>query len=67
MKNKNFLVPLAIVWLGILSCRPVIAIGWGEFFFLVFVIALLIGPPLYRLVRRMNIQRENGRKDKSSK
>jgi len=44
----------------LLACRPVLAIGWGEFFFLVVVIVVLIGPPLYRLIRRI----ENANRDK---
>jgi len=50
-----------------LACRPVLAIGWGEFFFVVLVIALLVGPPLYRLVRRVNFDRGDDRKDKARK
>ena len=46
----------------LLACRPVLAIGWGEFFFLVFVIAVLLGPPLYRLVRK--IENSTREKDK---
>jgi len=46
----------------LLACRPVLAIGWGEFFFLVFVIAVLLGPPLYRLIRK--IENSNREKDK---
>jgi hypothetical protein len=61
MKRK-FFAGISILWLGSLACRPVLAIGWGEFFFLVFVIAVLIGPPLYRLIRR--IENSNKEKDK---
>lgn len=50
-----------------LACRPVLAIGWGEFFFVVLVIALLIGPPLYRLMRRINFDRGDKRTDKSGR
>ena len=46
----------------LLGCRPVLAIGWGEFFFLVFVIAVLLGPPLYRLIRK--IENSTREKDK---
>jgi hypothetical protein len=46
----------------LLACRPVLTIGWGEFFFLVFVIAVLLGPPLYRLIRK--IENSNREKDK---
>lgn len=34
-----------------LACRPLIAIGWGELVALIVVIALLLGPLLWRLYR----------------
>ena len=61
-KNRlHFFTSLCIAYM-LLACRPVLAIGWGEFFFLVFVIAVLIGPPLYRLIRK--IENSKGEKDK---
>lgn len=33
------------------ACRPLIAIGWGELVVLIVVIALLLGPLLWRLYR----------------
>lgn len=51
MTKKPFAVA-SILSLGVLACRPVLAIGWGEFLVLVIAVALLIGPPLYRLFRR---------------
>jgi hypothetical protein len=38
----------------------VIAIGWGEFLILAVVIIILLGPPVYRFIRRM----ENSKKQK---
>jgi len=35
-----------------LACRPVMTIGWQEILILVVVIAVLIGPALFRLYRR---------------
>jgi hypothetical protein len=58
---------MSALWLGMLACRPVLAIGWGEFFFVVLVIALLVGPPLYRLVRRVNFDRGDDQRDKAGK
>lgn len=61
-KNRfHIFTGLCIVFM-LLACRPMLAIGWGEFFFLVFVIAVLIGPPLYRWIRK--IENSNGEKDK---
>jgi len=54
-------------WIGVyslmfsaLACQPVIAIGWREGVFILFLLILLIGPPLYRFFRRL----ENSRKQK---
>ena len=35
-----------------LACQPVIAIGWKEILFVAILAVLLIGPPLYRLIRK---------------
>jgi hypothetical protein len=64
--NRNILGASAL-GLGALACRPVLAIGWGEFFILVFVVVLLIGPPVYRLMRRLNFDKYVDRKDKTGK
>jgi hypothetical protein len=55
------------IWMGssallfsILACRPVLAIGWGEFLILLVLIAILIGPPIYRALQRI----ENSRRQK---
>lgn len=47
--------------LGILACRPMLAIGWGEFLILAVAVVLLIGPPLYRLFREF--EKSQRRKD----
>jgi hypothetical protein len=61
MKSRlHFFSGLCISYL-LLACRPVLVIGWGEFFFLVVVIAVLIGPPLYRLIRKI----ENSHREKN--
>ena len=44
---------------SMLACRPVLAIGWGEFLILVVVVVVLIGPPIYRLMQRMNTRRKD--------
>lgn len=33
------------------ACRPVLAIGWGELLGIVLIVALLLGPLLFRLAR----------------
>ena len=44
---------------SMLACRPVLAIGWGEFLILAVVIVVLIGPPVYRFFRRLEKYRRN--------
>ncbi|MBN1667115.1 MAG: hypothetical protein JW862_08495 [Anaerolineales bacterium] len=36
-----------------LACRPVLTVGWQEILILVIVVAILLGPALFRLYRRM--------------
>ena len=48
-----------------LACKPVFAIGWNELLFLFLMIVVLLGPPLYRLIRRIERFRKSEKKDKS--
>ena len=49
--------------LSTLACQPVIAIGWNEFLIVFVLIAILLGPLLYRFLRRvdefLNRRRQN--------
>jgi hypothetical protein len=51
MKKKMLFGLLALVSVS-LTCRPVIAISWNEFLIISGLIAVLLGPSLYRLIRR---------------
>jgi len=51
--NRNLWHGLLVLFLSTLACRPVIAIGWNEFLFLFVLIAVLLGPPLYKFLRRV--------------
>ena len=51
--NKRFLRGLVPLLLLMPACEPMIAIGKYEFLVLVALIAVLLGPPLYRLIRRV--------------
>jgi hypothetical protein len=62
--NRMFLSGLAVLLFSILACRPVIAIGWEEFLFLFVLIAVLLGPPFYRFVQRLEDFRRHKKKDK---
>jgi len=48
--------------LGLLACRPVFAIGWGELVILFVVIAFLLGPILLKLARAWNAYQESQKK-----
>jgi hypothetical protein len=51
MNKKMFFGLLALVS-GTLACRPLIAISWNEFLIISGLIAVLLGPSLYKLIRR---------------
>jgi hypothetical protein len=59
---------LIVMLLGLLACRPVIAIGWPEFTILVVLIAILLGPLLFRLYRFLDkIQRASQSEEKKKR
>jgi hypothetical protein len=45
------MVGIAILLIGVLGCRPVIAVGWQEMVVLAGIVVILIGPLLFRLYR----------------
>jgi len=51
--NKKPLYGLLLLLLSTLACRPLLAISWNEFLIISGVIAVLLGPSLYRLIRRV--------------
>ena len=51
--NKKFLLGFLPLLLGTLACQPVIAIGRNEFLLVLLLIAVLLGPPLYKMARKM--------------
>jgi hypothetical protein len=63
--KKEFLQGLFVLVLTILACEPMIAIGKYEFLILVVLIAVLVGPPLYRFARRVEEFLKREKKDKS--
>jgi len=62
--NKRFLGGLVPLLLSMLACEPMFAIGRYEFLFLIVLIAVLLGPPLYRFIRRVDQFLRHGKKDK---
>lgn len=56
---------IAILWSN-LACRPVVAIGWQEIVIVAFLLLVLLGPTLFRLVRRLvEFQTWRNQKDKN--
>jgi hypothetical protein len=53
---------LNFLLLGVIACQPVFAIGWREIVFIMVIVMLLLGPPVYRFMRRLENSRR--RKDK---
>ncbi|MEP7135705.1 MAG: hypothetical protein ABI904_12300 [Chloroflexota bacterium] len=51
--NKNIGAGLSMLLLSTLACEPVFAIGWRELSCILILAAFLLGPPLYRLIRRL--------------
>ena len=49
---------------ALLACQPVIAIGWREGLFIFILIMVLIGPPVYRLIRRFEDFRKGEKTDR---
>ena len=50
MKHRLLLAaPLA----ASLACRPVLTIGWGEIAILIVLIAVLLGPVIFKLYQRL--------------
>lgn len=51
--NRQILFGLLALTFATFACSPVIAISWNEFLVLGVLVLVLLGPPLYRLVRRV--------------
>lgn len=60
---------IAIIALGMaaLACRPIFAIGWPEFILLVVLIAVLLGPLLFRLYRFIDKVQKAGQAEQKKK
>jgi hypothetical protein len=51
--NKMILCgPFALI-LSTLACRPVLAISWNEFLIVSVLFAVLLGPSIYRWIRKV--------------
>ena len=57
---------VAGLWVAcvLLACQPVIAIGWREGLFIFVLVAVLIGPPVYRFIRKVEEFRRREKTDR---
>jgi hypothetical protein len=62
--NKKFLRLLIPFLLVNSACEPMIAIGKYELIFLIILIAVLLGPPVYRFIRKMEKFLKHEQKDR---
>jgi len=46
------LASASVIIFALIACQPVFAIGWKEAFFVFILIAFLVGPPVYRFIRK---------------
>ena len=68
MKRISTSIASLVLCLALLSCRPVIAIGWPELIILTLLIAILLGPVLFRLYRFLDkVQKANQADEKKKK
>jgi hypothetical protein len=67
MKRISTFVAILALFLALLSCRPVIAIGWPELIILALLIAILLGPVLFRLYRFLDKVQKASQTDEKKK
>jgi len=62
--NKKTLYGLFALVTSTLACSPVIAVSWNEFLIIAVIVAVLLGPPLYRFIQRVEQFLRRQKKDK---
>jgi len=68
IKRCPTFIALFSIWLALLSCRPIIAIGWPELIILIILVAVLLGPLLFRLYRFLDkVQKATRSEEKRKK
>jgi hypothetical protein len=53
--------------LSLLSCRPIIAIGWTEILIIIVLVAILLGPLMFRLYRFLDKVRKVSQSEEKKK
>ena len=67
MKCFSTYISILTLYLALSACRPVIAIGWPELVVLVVIIALLLGPLMFRLYRFLDKVRKVSQAEEKNK
>jgi hypothetical protein len=68
LKRCSALLSIITFGVAILACRPIVAIGWPELIILAVLIAVLLGPLLFRLYRFLDkIQKASQAEEKKKK
>ena len=60
--KKRLYAAISVLFLAMLACEPVFAIGWRELFVVFLLAAFVFGPPLYRFFRQLEKFREQKKK-----
>jgi hypothetical protein len=67
IKRYSALLGITALWMAVFACRPVIAIGWPELIVLILLIAILMGPLMFRLYRFLEKIRRAGKAEEKKK
>jgi hypothetical protein len=68
MKDFPKIAGLIALLLVLLSCEPIIAIGWPELIILAILFAVLLGPLMFRIYRFIDkVQRASKTEEKKEK
>ena len=67
MKHFPKFAGLVALLLGLLACEPVIAIGWPELLILLGLIAVLLGPLMFRIYRFLDKVQKAARSEEKRK
>jgi hypothetical protein len=51
--HRRVLIGISAILLLTLACKPVFAIGWREILIVIILVVFLIGPPVYRFLRKL--------------
>jgi len=67
LKPNPTIISIIALGLAMTACRPVIAIGWPELIILFVLIAILLGPLMFRLYRFLDKVRKLGQAEEKKK